>query len=341
MNVNRTKKTLITIGLVLLLTVLGIIFYLSEKTRYNDENADGNTPGNLYNNGLFCQLEDKIYFSNLADDGALYSMDTDLSTYKKLNPDKVNYINACGSYIIYNRNNNLKEVPSGSALDFSNVGVYRIKLNGHDIRKIDKSPSGMVHQYGNDVYYIRYHKEDGYSLYVANLNGDETRKLYDQAISCAMIDSQYIYFTGVTTDHSIYRLERTSGSKNLLKEGNYSQIILNNSSLYALNAADNYSIVKMNTDGTAEQTIVKDRVVTYNLTEDGKYLFYQVDATDHNGVYLKNLATGEQTLIQSGDYQNLCLTKDYLFFNTFDKDSMYYVELKNPTTSKAFLPEVK
>ena len=47
--------------------------YCNTKTLYNKEFVLGNSAGNLYNGGLFCKQEDTIYFSNMNDDGALYT----------------------------------------------------------------------------------------------------------------------------------------------------------------------------------------------------------------------------------------------------------------------------
>ena len=337
----KNKGVFIVIGIVLVIIVFCIIYYFSERTHYNDENADGSIPGNIYNNGLFCQLDDKIYFSNLADDGTLYSMDTDMTTYDKLCTDKVNFINACGKYIVYNRINNEKENGHGSALVFINVGVYRIHLDGQRMIRLDKSPSTSVHQYGNDIYYLRYGSDDAYSLYSVGLDGENGKQVLKEPVSSAMITDQYIYYTGVSQDHNIYRLLKTSNQKELIKEGSYSQVILQDSYMYCINNADNYSIVRMNLDGTSESTLVSDRVSTYNITADGNYLFYQADGGDHNGIYVVNLSTGESNLVQAGNYQNLCLTEDYLFFNEFDADSMYYVSLNNPTVARSFKPKIE
>lgn len=336
-----TKKILIPIGIILVIVFAGILLYLGGKTKFNDEDADGNTAGNLYNNGLFCQYEDKIYFSNLADDGALYSIDTDLSSSKKLLKDKVNFINVSGKYIIYNRVNNLKLQGTGNPLEFHHVGIYRVKLNGKGIRMLDDAPTSDVHQFGNDVYYLRYNDTQSFSLNTVRLDGDNLKEITNEPVSTAMITRDYIYYTGGTNDHNIYRLSKNSFQRELVKEGNYNKVLLQDNTIYCINNEDNYSIVKMNADGSNESTIVKDRVSTYNLSKDGQYLFYQADGGDHNGVYYLNLLTGEKALIQAGNYSDLCVTDDYLFFHVFDSTSMYYVKLSNPTIAKPFMPEIK
>ena len=51
----------------------------------NPPGTVGNTAGNLYNSGLFCEYDGTVYFSNAADNGALYSMNVDETEVKKLN----------------------------------------------------------------------------------------------------------------------------------------------------------------------------------------------------------------------------------------------------------------
>ena len=66
---------------------------------------NGNTAGNLYNGGLFCEYDGTVYFSNPSDGGKLYSMSPDGSNLAKLCDDTVSYINADEHYLYYVRNN--------------------------------------------------------------------------------------------------------------------------------------------------------------------------------------------------------------------------------------------
>ncbi len=61
------KKVLrILIPLILIAGIAGGAAYYkySTRTRWNDSFVNGNTAGNLYNNGLFCEHNGTIYFSN-------------------------------------------------------------------------------------------------------------------------------------------------------------------------------------------------------------------------------------------------------------------------------------
>ena len=92
--------------LVLALIISGIaINILSSRVKYNTTYVNGNTSGNLYNAGLFCESNGTIFFANPDDKYSLYSMDITGGNLKKLSKDTATYINADDNYVYYVRNN--------------------------------------------------------------------------------------------------------------------------------------------------------------------------------------------------------------------------------------------
>ena len=71
----------------------------------NSGYVNGNSAGNLYNGGLFCESNGTVFFSNPSDNHRLYSMNPDGSDMKKLSDDTVSYIYADDHYVYYVRNN--------------------------------------------------------------------------------------------------------------------------------------------------------------------------------------------------------------------------------------------
>ena len=61
------KKVIAIILIILAISGIGIgVFfnYQHSRTTMNNDNAVGNTSGNLLNGGLFCEYDGKIYFAN-------------------------------------------------------------------------------------------------------------------------------------------------------------------------------------------------------------------------------------------------------------------------------------
>ena len=123
--------------------VEGLTFsYFSTRFKYNSKTAVGNTAGNLNNKGRFCEYDGKIYFANPYDDGHLYVMNSDCSNARALNTDSVYYINVCGNYIYYVRNN----LSSAKENSFTGqmFGVYRTDLDGQNADTITTTKSGIA-----------------------------------------------------------------------------------------------------------------------------------------------------------------------------------------------------
>ncbi len=96
------KKAIgIIIAVLVVIAIAGISIYsvLDNKIKYNDSYVNGNSAGNLYNAGLFCESNGTVFFANPDDNYRLYSMDLDGSNLKKLCSDTAMYINADDNYV--------------------------------------------------------------------------------------------------------------------------------------------------------------------------------------------------------------------------------------------------
>lgn len=334
----RFKKIML---FVLFIGIAVIIFFIaknSSKITYNEGFVQGNTGGNLLNSGLFCEMDDKIYFSNFNDRGALYSMNLDCTKFEKVLDDKVKYINVVGPYIYYTRNNNTREPASTSVLDFYSTGVYRVNTDGTKLSRLYSDPSGTINVCGNYVYFQRYNTTEGLRFYKIKIDGEEETKLSDQPISPASIQNGVMYYAGIDTDHYIHAIDLATEIDTIIYEGNCYTPIANNNYIYYISQEDNYNIYRINIDGTEPVKVVEEQCGTYNLSVSGKYLYYQVDGGDHNGIYCTNLETKEVTQIKSGDYKNLNITSDHVFFQDFKSDTTYIVPVGANSTVSIFSP---
>ncbi len=84
---------------ILALIAYGVVRHYQSLVKYNTTFVNGNTAGNLYNGGLFCESNGTVFFANPDDNNTLYSMDPGGSNLKKLCSDTVMYINADSHYV--------------------------------------------------------------------------------------------------------------------------------------------------------------------------------------------------------------------------------------------------
>jgi hypothetical protein len=331
--------------LILLVILTGVVFlalwiYSYNRTYFNDESEIGNTSGNIINGGLFCEQDGKIYFSNDFDDGSLYVMNSDLTNIKKVHHDKAAYINADENYIYYVRANNTRDNNSGSLLMFNNTGVYRINRNGDNLKSISNNPGSYLSLMGNFLYFQRYDVETGLFLYRYQIDGQlERLLLQDAVIPSAVIDNS-LYYSGFTQDHNINKLDLSSFTTNTVHEGNFAYPIFMGEYIYYLDMEDNYSISRMKKDGSEVTRLVEERCSTFNITNTGKYLYYQVDDFENSKIERLNLETMEAETLLTGNYKQIHVTENYVFFKDFDNTKTYIQTADGKVDIGTFNPTV-
>lgn len=333
------KKGLIALGIiVLIISGLSTFAYLSSRTVWNKNTTPGNSAGNLNNDGLFCEDDGLIYFSNPSDDGALYSMTRDCADFKKLHNDKVSSINVTSHYIVYVRDNHERAKSAGNFFNFNNVGIYRLKKNGKgDIKQLYNDPAGVTGLFGDYIYYQHYNPEDNLEFYKVKLDGSEEEKLSVEPVLPASYENGFLYYNGVDNDHDIHALNLGNHQVSDIAYGNYFSILVQNGSIYYLDLAQKYAIGRMALDGSDPEILVTERCSFFNLSPDGRYLFYQIDGGDHNRLCQMDLTTMEEKIILEGDFCKLNTTSSYLFFQDFHLEQWYQY---NPSsgTVKPFNP---
>lgn len=332
------KKVIWIIVIVLVLGGISIAGYLSERVVWNEEGVLGNSGGNILNGGDFCEYGGKIYFSNYMDEGTLYVMDEDLSNAKKIKNDIVSHINAAGNYIIYARRNN-KRSNLNSIFIFDNMGVYRTTLHGKKTHQLFGDYTGMVLLYGNYVYYQHYTDKELLTLYQVKLDDKEEKQLSRESVMPTAIRDGVLYYNGIESDHYIHAIDLSTGSDRVIYEGNCGSCIESNGYLYFLDLDNGTGISRIRTDGSDYEQIVRDMCSTYNLSTDGSILYYQIDGSDDNRLCQMSLSSGNERVIQRGDYNSIHVTEHYVFFKDFHTKKYFYLD--DAGNVNLFTPDVK
>lgn len=312
--------------ILILLAALIYMWWITGVRPYADPQTTGNTSTNLLNGGLFTECDGTIYFANPYDENALYSMDTDLKHAKKIYRDNVSYINAAGNYIFYTRRNDKKGVDSAALLSLSTTGLYRIRKNGKNLGQLYNNPTQTVNLFGNEIYYQHYDKEKGLQLYRVGIDGKKDTMLLEQGASPQVIRDGTIYYTGVARDHNIYAMNLDGTASRVLCEGNFTSLSYSNDALYCMDLENDYTLCRLDMDGSNLTHLTQERIATYNISENGETVYYQLDNGSENGLYALDIATGTQTLLREGNYNFFHIIGNRLFFETFDGSELYVMD---------------
>lgn len=328
---SAAKKILsIVIGLFILAAVIVTVIYLynTHKFVYNDNsNANGNTAGNLYNNGLFCELNDYVYFSNPFDSGRLYRMDLDGENVKKLNAETVSSINAYGKYLYFSKNN-LTSTSSTAAFRGTLFSAMRSNLKGKDLETLCSDYSGNLSMIGDNVYFQRYINTDNGetigTLHCVGIDGKNLKEIIKEEINPAGVNGNYIYYAGVEHDHNIYRLNTITNSSSLFFEGNCYMCIPYKEYIYYLDAEDNYILKRISISSPQQpEVVVNKRIATYNM--DNNYLYFQIDEPQSGQLCrMKQGGNSNYEVILEGNYDSINVTSTYIYFYKVNEETDAY-----------------
>lgn len=336
-------KKWIEIGIAILvivaLTTTIIINKMKEKTIYNETYVNGNSAGNLYNAGLFCESNGTVFFSNPDDNNALYSMDLNGSNLKKLCNDQAMYINADNNYVYYVRNN----VESGTDYDFFSFNknsLCRINRDGGKVKILDPDPCIYASLIGNQIYYLHYDDKEATTLYRIGIDGKNKEQVYDYYVFTCSTDGSYFYYNGVIDNGSIYRFQTKSDVTEKFYECNsYKPIVNHNEDIYYLDVDQNNALVHTNPRFDNPITLTNDSIDIYNVY--GSYIYYQrYSPKDGNALCrIKNDGSNFEVILE-GDFCNINITSHYIYFQDFKTKNILCTETSNPGDISSFSPGI-
>ena len=330
----RRNTIIFVLVVIIVIALLAFSYYMRGIKLYDDESTTGNTSCNLLNGGLFCESDGIIYFSNPYDDGMLYSMDTNLEKVKKLSDNNVSYLNVAGNYIFYTKRNDKKQTDSDFLMGLSTTGLFRSDLKGNNIAKLYNDPTQVACLYGNNIYYQHYDHEKGLLLYSVKIDGSEENMLLEQPCAPYAISNNTIYYAGYNNDHAIHTMSINGGGDLVFYDGNCTHVTMQGEYLYFMDMDDNYSLKRIPMSGGTPETLVSDRLATYNVSEDGNTIYCQIDNGSDNGLYQLDISSMSLELIASGNYNYLNLTTNYLFYEEFDQSKLYVLNLATNSSTE-------
>lgn len=338
------KKIIPKILLVLLILVIiafGIKTYLEGKTKFNNSPVNGNTIGNLYNAGLFCEKDGKIYFSNPDDNGCLYVMDADQSNLQKLNADSVMYINVDDNYIYYVRNNDAKKSSSEYPyFSFNNNSLCRTDLEGKNVKILDENPCIYAALTGNYIYYLHYDTEDATTLYKVKIDGTEKKQVLSYYVfNCSMVGSTF-YYSGTGDNGDLYRYDTlTDSHTDIYPCTCYKPVAQDDSNFFYMDYDKNNKLVHLNTEFQTENILSDDSVDLFNLY--GSTIYYQKYSQENPAICKIKTDGSEPETLALGNYKNINVTSHYVYFQNAITGETYYMSTNNPGAILTFHPGVQ
>lgn len=323
----RIKSILISIIVISIIAITVLLIKINSRLPENPADYIGNTAGNIYNRGLFAEDADYIYFANAADNFRLYRATHDLEEIVRLHHDSVEYLNpdSVSHFLYYSRINYRQNTNGNDVFDILDTGIYRLQLKNKSLTRLYPDACGTVLLGGNTLFYQAHGADGNFDLYTLPVNTEDEKAslLTSEYITPATFKDNYLYYAGVSEDHFLYALSPETGTTSKVAEIDCYLPIVTSNGTYFLSQKHDYSLFYLpNTSDTA--TLITDnRISSYNISTDGRTLFYQVDDGKNNRLCRYDISSQKETELVSGNYKNLNTVSGYLFFTDFKENVCY------------------
>ncbi len=319
------KRISIIVIVVGVFALLCFVQYRKNLTYYNQEMVNGNTIGNLYGKGLFCENEGLVYFANPNDNNALYSMTPDESNIQKICDDRVYFINADSHYIYYSRDNNTEDGSQLSFLKVSANALCRIDKDGTDIKILDNAVCNAASLSQNTIYYYHYDTDTATTLYSVGIDGEDKKQIQNTSSDPRCMTGDKLYYSGTISEHNLHRLDVSTGSDSIISSNNcYYPIVVGDNVYYMDLDNDNRVSLMSLTDGSSR---ILSSYATSAINVYGDYLYYQSIYGAPDGIYRINLLDGTEKLLVEGQFNSINVSSEYIYFKEFFSGAIYHMPL--------------
>lgn len=326
------KYTLITIGCISLFILLILTSILANRVAKNPPGTIGNTAGNLYNEGLFCEYNGVVYFSNAADGGSLYSMNPDETNAKLLQPQKARNILAGGDYLYFFHSGSAEKSGFGQVQGMKSFA--RCKLNGKNFKSLS-SEVVVSAQLVNDYLYLLIAANSGPNFIKMNTDKSGQILLGNDSINPSCARDGKIYYNGTKNDHYLYCLDSSTDTVSNVWNHDIWYPVLEGDYLYYMDVTNHYRLCRYSLLTHENDVLTEERIDCFNVGNG--YIYYQTNSktpalkcmyTDGSGVFT----------VAEGVFTNINLTSRYVYFQPFQGEYIAYHSPLGSTTVSTFVP---
>lgn len=318
----KTLKAILIIAcIILLLGGIMLVHYFTGRVPSNPDDLVGNTAGNLYNGGYFCQDENgTVFFANFYDNGTLYSMNADEGEIRKVSDAQVSALNTGGNYLYYY----MSDSSTSTGLGFVRrvVGIYRCKKNGSAVTTLSREPAGSLLLVGDNILYQNCPDGKSWDTSIMNTDGRDKEILFPYCINPASFSNGLLYYNETVDTHFLSTFDMESRTENRILKYNVWHPVCVGSKVYFMDIENNYRLCVLDTITSDVKEITPDRVDFFNIA--GEYIYYQRSSeTDPALMRIRTDGTGEE-VVANGVYNTLSVTDQYIYFRAFGNPVTIY-----------------
>lgn len=152
--------------------------------------------------------------------------------------------------------------------------------------------------------------------------------------------NNYLYYTGDSKGTDIKAMELSSYTEHTYYNGSFAYPVFVGDYLFYINSADHNYLYRMNKDGSNSTLLVNQPCSAYNITNSGKYLYYQVNGTKKDRLKRIDLETMKSETVMDGNFKQISVTEKYVFFKSLDSTTTYRIDADGAVNVETFYTSI-
>ncbi len=296
-----------------------VVVIVGESLTLNEADLiEGNTLGNIQNEGYVAQQGEWLYYRGQNMDGthSLCKIKIDGTGRTVLSKDEAKNINVVGDWIYYS----VADAPY-----FTSAPMYKIKTDGTGKTIFNDESMGYVNFDGDWVYYTNWSAANSAELYRVRIDGTEKERLSTDKGHSINVVGDWIYYSNTNDKFRIYKMKTDKTEKSLICDDEAENLIVYENFIYYKNNSDGLKIYRINTDGTNKLKIGDDSIYAMNIS--GDWIYY-ASVLDKNIYKMKIDGTSKIKLNDDMHSTNINIAGDWIYYSTYSEtnsDGLSYV----------------
>lgn len=329
----KKLPVIIGIAVVVLVIALAIFLHVRKNTfKFNTSPVVGNTAGNLYNKGYFCEQGGKVYFVNAYDRNTLYVMNPDETNIEPVLDVTMELLNVDENHVYYFQTST--SGASGLGHMRSRAGIARCNLDGTHGDLFTSDTAFCMLVVNNELYYL-VSDATGPHFYRQPIDGSDATLISNELIYPACAIGNTIYYNGRTYDHELYAFNTDMGYGESIWAGNLWNPIVVDGYAYYMDVPNNYRLCRYSLSEGVIEVLTDDRIDMFNMG-NGK-IFYQKSSPSSPALIRMNYDGTDKEIIAEGVYSDINMTSQYVYYHPFGSDApMYHQSILGPVNPHPF-----
>ncbi len=315
------KVLIVILILALIITTVFIVDKITDRIPPNPPETVGNTPGNLYNGGMFCEDSDGVvFFANPFDEYTLYRMNADETDVERIFASGVSHINAGADHLYFYVHNSSSETGLGFVRRV--VGLYRCTKKGKDTTTLCRDPASALTLVGDTIYLQHYDTETNTTLWKFSTDGKTSSVVSKNPINPSSCTDGYLYYTDTADTRFLHRMDTTSDSESVFVKYDMWNPIRKDDYIYFMDMHNNYRLCRYHLTDETLEVLSEDRLDMFNLSDE--YVYYQKSSSDAPALKRVTLDGSSEEIVAEGIYSSIGITSRYAYFTEFGGECITY-----------------